>query len=79
MNWVDSTTAILSDTSILNFHDDGKVNMFPSKEWRKPKTKQYNRDRYVTYQYQDKTTAIKIWEEVDSILLTQKTHGRRIK
>lgn len=61
MNWIDDITAILSDSTILNFDVNGNVVAFFSKDWKRSfKTN--------TFEHQTKERAIKIWEEVDKLL-----------
>jgi hypothetical protein len=44
MKWQDdkNKTALLKDTSIVNFKDDGVVELYPSIKWIKPRNKNKN-------------------------------------
>ena len=45
MNWQNDKqeTALLKDTSIVNFKEDGTVELYPSTEWKKPRNKKQAR------------------------------------
>lgn len=63
MIWIDKKTSILKDTSIINFFDNGGVEIFPSKEWKKEnKSNKYN------LFLKSKKQAINILEHIEKLL-----------
>jgi len=71
MIWVDDKTAILVDKSIINFNDDGSIYLLGGKGWRKNASRKY--------QYDNKEIAIKIWNEVNNLLIKQNESNRNKK
>ena len=66
MKFVDKNIAILKDNSVIIFHDDKNVELFNEYGW-KTQTNDYNRPLI----YDNKATAIKIWEEIEKILINK--------
>lgn len=69
MFWIDDTTAVLSDNSIINFYSDGKIEFFPTSEWKKSAAG--------FYFYKSKEHAVKIWSCINETLtlINEKVHG----
>jgi len=64
MKMIDDETAILKDSSIAIFKDDGFVIYYPSREWKRPKcNKKYG--KVFTYMFSSKKQAIDIFNKID--------------
>ena len=63
MIWIDKKTAVLKDTSIINFFDNGSVEFFPSKEWKK----ENKSNKYILF-LKSKKQAKKVFNELNKIL-----------
>lgn len=68
MIFIDSNIAILKDKSIIIFLDNGEVELYGADGWKKSRN---NKKSFELFQYENKETAIKIWEEVDKELKNQ--------
>jgi len=76
---LDNTTFLLCDGSIINFMNDGAVELFGDKEWKKPyKDIQLSKrhGHHVCkscheFKYNSKKEAIEIWTLVDKMLKSQ--------
>ena len=64
MKFINDLTAILDDGSLLHIHDDGSVEFFGGKNWKKGFTKM---------KCETKQQAIEIWSEVNNIIKQTKT------
>lgn len=71
MKWLDNKqeTALLKDTSIVNFKDDGSVELYPSTEWIKPRNKnKHGFGHCHIFKFQTKEQAIKVFTELENNL-----------
>ena len=71
MKWQDDKqeTALLKDTSIVNFKDDGSVELYPSTEWNKPRNKnKHGFGHCHNFQFKSKEQAIKVFIELENNL-----------
>lgn len=71
MNWQDDKqeTALLKDTSIVNFKDDGSVELYPSTKWVKPRNKnKHGFGHCHNFKFQTKEQAIKVFTELENNL-----------
>lgn len=71
MKWQDNNqeTALLKDTSIVNFKEDGSVELFPSTKWKKPRNKNKNCFGYChEFKFKNKEEAIKVFTELENNL-----------
>lgn len=69
MNWQDDETALMKDSSIVNFKKDGTVELYPSTEWRKPRNK--NKHGYGhchIFKFKTKEEAITVFTEIENEL-----------
>jgi hypothetical protein len=80
LHWIDSTTALLDDKSIINFLDNGDVEFYPNtksgwkkiKNNRKDKNHMYNsKFGLIIFHHNSKEDAIRIWENIDMLLNNQ--------
>lgn len=69
MKKIDDITYILKDGSIVNIYDDGYVELFPSKFWKKPKClTKTGFGKCHSFFHQSKERATKIWNEINNLL-----------
>ncbi len=70
MNYIDDKTAILSDGTIVNFYDDGVVELFPgTNEWNKPKDDTiYGVGKCHRHEFKTIVDAKKVFEQVNILL-----------
>lgn len=70
MTKIDDTTYVMDDTSIVNFFDDGKVELYPSEKSKFKKSKDkndYNEGSCRKFEYASKEIAMKIFIELEII------------
>lgn len=68
MIWIDDETAILKDTSIINFMNDGNVEMHSSKEWVKNVNKKNGFINFYKFKFNTKYQAIMVFIEIENYL-----------
>lgn len=71
MKWIDESkeTAVLKDTSIVNFKVDGTVELYPSTKWKKPRNE--NKEGFGhchIFKFLTKEQAIKVFIELENNL-----------
>lgn len=67
MKWKDENNemAILKDTSIVNFKEDGSVELYPSTKWIKPRNKKRFGHCH-RFKFETKEQAIKVFIELEN-------------
>ena len=71
MLWQDDNheTALLKDTSIVNFKENGAVELYPSVQWKKPRNKnKHGFGHCHTFKFRTKEFAIKVFTEIENQL-----------
>jgi hypothetical protein len=72
MKWIDDNTLVFNDMTIINFDKDGNVEMFPGKDWKKPKKPapdpagKPRKRQEISWQFhfQDRDQAISVFNEI---------------
>lgn len=70
MKWINTTTGILDDGSIVNVYEDGYTELFPSKQWKRPKQQsKYGLTKCHAFQFHSKTMAIEVFNLVNANII----------
>lgn len=72
MKWIDENTLFLSDGTIIVFDEMGNAEMFPGKDWKKPKKpapdpagRNWKRQETTwQFHFQDRDLAISVFNEI---------------
>jgi hypothetical protein len=65
----DNKTALLKDTSIVVFNDDGSVELYPSTKWAKPINKnKHGFGHCHKFKFKTKEQAVSVFTELESKL-----------
>lgn len=78
MKWIDSTTAILSDSSIVNFYADGAVELFPPTKnngWKMTEMKKstYGIGKCHQFKFATMKNAVNFFSVLDNQIENEKT------
>lgn len=69
MVFTDKYTAVLKDTSIARIYDSGRVELFPSKKWKKvPKAILKQHKNFYTFNFETYEGAINILNELEKMM-----------
>lgn len=75
MKWIDESTMLLNDGTIIVFDEVGNVELFPGKDWKKPKkpapdpTGRTRKRQETTWQFhfQGRDQAISVFNEIGRV------------